>query len=197
MPTVVSNSVIDTYCRSHTETFKMSGRVLSPSCDLNNNHNYAICLKQCKIRTAPIPSVAIQDDSLSDTTVLRIGTLVRIQERYNQKQVVVKVCSFFSSDPVWEANLYLCPTSHLHAVEGGLWPFLGAISDPEDRCTLAKHPENWRFVLTLGVGAHCSASAQLFRMPGSFDCVVRYVGYVPEMGPGCYFGLEILVMSIL
>ncbi|CAD7085791.1 unnamed protein product [Hermetia illucens] len=121
------------------------------------------------------------------------GTLVKILDANGSSSVNVQVMDYINKNPIWE-NMYKCAADSVRQVPQDTWPYVIAIADPEERLRFALNSKWCQIILSLKIGSIVSVSAELFKKSSSFDynCIVRYIGLVPEIGPGYYFGLELL-----
>jgi hypothetical protein len=88
----------------------------------------------------------------------------------------------------------LCSMLRLYQVQSDvIWPFVIAILDPLERLKFVQNYSACNFIQTLKVGSLVNASGLAFNKEVFYDCIVRFIGLVDEMGPGYYFGLELLV----
>lgn len=119
--------------------------------------------------------------------------MVQIYERLPNKKCSIKVCDFHGECPVWEANLFVCSQSNLLVVSADLWPFLIGITEPLHRLELAKNRDLANFIMSSNTGHIVNVLGNKFGCDQPYTCIIRFIGLVPELGPGYYFGLEILV----
>ncbi|XP_055684560.1 ubiquitin carboxyl-terminal hydrolase CYLD [Lutzomyia longipalpis] len=150
------------------------------------SHSFAVCTKHCQLRL--LTGAPSGDEFMA----LQPGMMLQIRERPSGKVVSVRVYDFYARDLVWENNLFSCPIGNLLEVPSDIWLFLAAIVDPVERLALAQSEARTRQILSLKESDIVVASGAAFRLNASFDAIVRYIGLVPEIGPGYYFGLEIL-----
>jgi hypothetical protein len=140
------------------------------------------------------------------------GTTVQIKGRQNNYSVVV-ICDFHQMNLAFQNNLYYIKNSVLHTVDESIWLQLVAIPDPHERANITKDKAYIEFLSALKVGSFVSVTSQLFsncpirqslqflperdtkdQRDQDFDCIVRYIGFVNEIGAGYYYGLELLVI---
>uniref|UniRef100_A0A1B0A4S9 ubiquitinyl hydrolase 1 n=1 Tax=Glossina pallidipes TaxID=7398 RepID=A0A1B0A4S9_GLOPL len=124
------------------------------------------------------------------------GTPVKIfqfKSAKNKNVSIVQVLDFVNKIPIYE-NLYECPTCNLSRVDKYLWPFIIAIVEPEHRMCLLKEEQHGKWLTSLKVKDFVTVPGQLFsKSHKRYDCIVRYIGPVPELYPvGYFFGLEVL-----
>nr|XP_040232993.2 ubiquitin carboxyl-terminal hydrolase CYLD isoform X1 [Anopheles coluzzii]XP_040232994.2 ubiquitin carboxyl-terminal hydrolase CYLD isoform X1 [Anopheles coluzzii]XP_040232995.2 ubiquitin carboxyl-terminal hydrolase CYLD isoform X1 [Anopheles coluzzii]XP_049464193.1 ubiquitin carboxyl-terminal hydrolase CYLD isoform X1 [Anopheles coluzzii] len=92
----------------------------------------------------------------------------------------------------YENRVLQCQSAHLQRIPSDIWPYLIAILDPLERCEFAKRPKLFGSVKQLRVGDIVMVSWLAKNRHVTYDCIIRYVGPVPKIGPGYYFGLELL-----
>uniref|UniRef100_A0A1A9V2C0 ubiquitinyl hydrolase 1 n=1 Tax=Glossina austeni TaxID=7395 RepID=A0A1A9V2C0_GLOAU len=124
------------------------------------------------------------------------GTPVKIfqlKSAKNKNVSIVQVLDYVNKIPIYE-NLYECPTCNLSRVDKYLWPFIIAIVEPEHRMCLIKEEQRAKWLTSLKVKDFVTVPGQLFdKSHKRYDCIVRYIGPVPELYPvGYFFGLEVL-----
>lgn len=133
----------------------------------------------------------------ADKIYISPGNLVKIlQYDKNNKNAKIQVMDYYNNNIIWE-NLYKCSVNHLKKIHNDLFPFLIAIQDPEDRLQFAVRSECCKNILQLRIDDIVNVSGEPFRKDIFYNCIIRYIGLVPEIGPGYYFGLEILVIVII
>ncbi|XP_070500451.1 uncharacterized protein CYLD [Chironomus tepperi] len=137
------------------------------------------------------------------------GTLVDIKEAVNN-YCKVMIVDYYQKNLAFENNLYMMKYSTLLEVTNDVWPYLVAISDPHERANVAKDREFIEYFQTLREQSFVAINGQFFsiypmkqslqflpeREPKNraldYDCIIRYMGPVGEIGPGFYIGLELL-----
>lgn len=131
----------------------------------------------------------------------------KVSDRYS----TIMVHDFYQKNFAFENNLYLCKSSALFPVPLEIWPFLIAINDPFERMNIAKDKPFSEYIVSLKINSFATVNGQLFNMSSinqslmflpereprerslDYECIVRYIGTVEEVGPGYVFGLELLV----
>lgn len=142
------------------------------------------------------------------------GTLVEVKEAVNNFCKVM-IVDYYQKNLAFENNLYMMKYNTLLEVSNDVWPYLVAISDPHERANVAKDKEFIEYFQTLRENSFVSINGQFFsiypmkqslqflpeREPKNraldYDCIIRYMGPVGEIGPGYYLGLELLVNLLL
>jgi hypothetical protein len=134
----------------------------------------------------------------------------RSSDRYSN----IAIRDYYQQNHAFENNLYVCKSSALLQVQSSLWPFLIAISDPVDRLALAKDKPFIEYILALDINSFVTVNGQYFHeytaasralllssekeqqaaMVLDYQCAVYYIGPVPELGPGHFFGLHYVVI---
>jgi hypothetical protein len=159
-----------------------------------NTMGYAICSQRCeaKLLTCAPTSSDLDEDA---RIIIEVGTLLQIKSEMPSESVcTVKLCDFYDQNLACDTNLYLCSMLRLYQVQSDvIWPFVIAILDPLERLKFVQNYSACNFIQTLKVGSLVNASGLAFNKEVFYDCIVRFIGLVDEMGPGYYFGLELLV----
>ncbi|XP_063700280.1 uncharacterized protein LOC134830659 [Culicoides brevitarsis] len=153
---------------------------------------FAVCSDSCNIKL--IHGTSHSPEAKTSTPLFK-GMMVQIYERLPNKKCSIKVCDFHNENFVWENNLFLCNLSNLLVVSPELWPFLIAITDPHARLEHAKDPEWVQFITKSNLDHIVQVSGQVFTKDFAYTCIIRFIGLVPEIGPGYHFGLEILTLD--
>ncbi|KAL9930440.1 ubiquitin carboxyl-terminal hydrolase CYLD isoform 2-T2 [Glossina fuscipes fuscipes] len=143
-------------------------------------------------QTEEFSSDADEKESIS----VEKGTPVKIfqlKSAKNKSVSIVQVLDFVNKIPIYE-NLYECPTCNLSRVDKYLWPFIIAIVEPEHRMCLLKEEQHGKWLTSLKAKDFVTVPGQLFNKSNKrYECIVRYIGPVPELYPvGYFFGLEVL-----
>jgi hypothetical protein len=133
--------------------------------------------------------------NLNGIRVIRLGSLVKvISTKYDGDRVAVRLiderCLVEGSEDVW-----VCSKFHLLPVDPVMLSSVVAVFEPSCRVALVQKSQVFRELAAIEVGE------KVMLLPETQDsrwepelAVVRYKGPVPEMGPGTYYGLEILVI---
>lgn len=143
------------------------------------------------------------------------GTTVQIKGRQHSYAVVM-ICDFYGDDLVFQNNLFYVKSTALQCVAKSIWLQMIAIPDPQERANITKDKEYIEYLSSLKLTAFVKVKSQPFAMcpirqslqflperetkdckDQDFDCIVRFIGFVDEIGPGYYFGLELLVIFSL
>jgi hypothetical protein len=145
---------------------------------------------------------------------LHAGTLVEIEKHsFNSQYCTILVHDFHQKNIAYENNLYSIKRDALLQVSEQIWPFLIAITNPVDRVNLAGDEAYVNYLLRLTVRSFVPVLGKFFyknpirqslqfqflpeREPKEqedYNCIIRYIGPVVEIGPGFFFGFELLVM---
>lgn len=147
---------------------------------------------------------------------LHRGMTVEIRD-FKENYSTIMIIDYYQKNFAYENNLYLCKSSALFRVPQAIWPFLIAINDPIERTNIAKDKSLVDYILRLELNSFVTVNGQYFSLPTNrdsalrqslsflperepkdrsldYDCVIRYIGPVEEIGsPGYLFGLELLV----
>lgn len=140
------------------------------------------------------------------------GTMVEVlHSQSNQQYCKVIIHDYHERNLAYENNLYFMRQSELFPVNEIFWPFLIAITNPNERANIAMDDAYVTYLLNLNIKSFVSVVGQYFintiresiqflpeRQPKEhlstdYACIIRYIGPVDEIGPGNFFGLELLV----
>lgn len=138
------------------------------------------------------------------------GMMVEIKN-VSDRISTIMIHDHYQKNLEYENVLYLCKSSALFPVPFEIWPYLIAVNDPLERLGIAKDKAFTEYILSLRINSYATVNGQLFsntsinqslmflpeREPRekslNYECIVRYVGSIDEVGPGFVFGLELLV----
>uniref|UniRef100_A0A182QZA1 ubiquitinyl hydrolase 1 n=1 Tax=Anopheles farauti TaxID=69004 RepID=A0A182QZA1_9DIPT len=139
-----------------------------------------------------------------DRIEIEPGMTLQIVEQPSSKIALIKIKDFYrgcgtaaattneqTSNP-YEHRIFQCQAAHLQRVPSDIWPYIIAILDPQERCEFAKRSKLFGSVKQLRTGDIVMVSWLAKNRHVTYDCIIRYVGPVPKIGPGYYFGLELL-----
>lgn len=156
----------------------------------------------------------VSDVDNSNSIDLEKGMLVEIKnvnKPNTEVFCVIQIFDYYQSNPAFVHNVYFCKRSTLLEVSENLWPFLIAINDPFDRLNVVRDKEFSEYITNLQENSFVEICGDNFRQSDmrqtlnfsvdhnnnpDFDCIVRYIGMCPEIGPGYFFGLELLVIFL-
>lgn len=139
------------------------------------------------------------------------GSTVQVKGRQNSYTVVM-ICDFYQSNLAFQNNLYYVKTTALQVVDQSIWLQLVAIPDMNQRANITKDKAYVDYLSTLKIGSFVLVTSEYFstclirqslqflpeRDPTDesnrdYNCIIRYIGFIDEMGPGYFYGLELLV----
>lgn len=138
------------------------------------------------------------------------GMMVEVHKA-SDRYCTIRIHDYYQKNLAFENNLYLCKASALFEVAIEVWPYVIAISDPLMRINFARDRYFIEYALSLDVDSFVTVNGNFFmtspinqslmflpeREPQNrildYECIIRYIGPVDEIGPGCVFGLELLV----
>uniref|UniRef100_A0A182KCT7 ubiquitinyl hydrolase 1 n=1 Tax=Anopheles christyi TaxID=43041 RepID=A0A182KCT7_9DIPT len=163
--------------------------------------------------SSPIAAGPTEPLALDDRIDIEPGMTLQIVEQPSSKIALIRIKDFYgtgnrlgsigtptvsSSAPVgsssspYENRIFQCQAAHLQRIPSDIWPYIIAILDPLERCEFAKRPKLFGSVKLLRTGDIVMVSWLAKNRHITYDCIIRYVGPVPKIGPGYYFGLELL-----
>jgi hypothetical protein len=130
------------------------------------------------------------------TTVIRLGSLVKVTSLKHQQdaKVAVRLVDERCLDEGSE-DMFICSKHQLLPVDPVMLSPLIAVFKPSLRVELVENEHIFRELAKIEVGKTVMLLSETpdSRLEPEL-AVVRYKGPVPEMGPGTYYGLEILVI---
>jgi hypothetical protein len=154
------------------------------------------------------------DDTDEQRVELFRGTTLQVK-RIQQIYTTVMICGMSGDSLVFENNLYYVKTSTLKFLQESIWLQMLAIPDPLERANIVKDQAYLDYLETLKLNSFVKINAHHFSMcpvrqslqflperekqyngGKDYDCIIRYIGFVNEIGPGHYYGLELLVNFI-
>lgn len=154
---------------------------------------YAVISKRTELKVHQCINGMIDE---KEKIAVEPGTLVKVHKSGaggSSKTFIIQVLDYLNHEPVWE-NLYDCPQLNLKKAHEDMWPFAIGIPDPSRRLQFLLSAEKRKYILYVKIHDFVSVSGIPFGEDSlKYDCIVRYIGLVEEIGPGYYFGLEILV----
>lgn len=139
------------------------------------------------------------------------GTTVQIKREQNLYSICM-ICDLHKTNLAFQNNLYHVKTIALVHVDESIWLQLVAIPDLQERANVAKDKAYIDYISSLKIDSFVRVNAHHFSMcpireslqflperetkdfrERDYDCIIRYIGFVNEIGPGYYYGLELLV----
>lgn len=155
--------------------------------------------------------LVVNEVDYDDSVDLEKGMLVEIKKSSTESFCAIQIFDYYQTNLAFLNNLYFCKRSTLLEVSADLWPFLIAINDPYDRLNVVRDKEFSEYITNVqenkiveicGINFRQSDMRQSLNFSvdhnsnPDYDCIVRYIGTCPEIGPGYYFGLELLVIFL-
>lgn len=145
---------------------------------------YGICNLSCQIQIFP--------NFLDINVDLSSGILVEIVDTQTEKYGI-RIPKLSNTTTIQQSDFYLCAKDRLIIISEDMVPFLMAITDLNLRVSLARRSAQVDFIRTLKVGHIAAVYGTLFNERKYFECRVKYIGPVPELGPGKFIGVEFMV----
>lgn len=164
------------------------------------NESFAICSQNCDVEVLEnVSEPSSRTTEAKQMVTIQAGFLVKVKEVLNgRKMASIRIYDFYSKNLAFENNLFVCNLANLHKVQPTIWPFLIAIVDPIQRLTFFRNTDLVNFILNIKISDLVVVNGAALRFDGKpLDCIVRYIGLVSEIGPGFYFGLEIMVIFFI
>lgn len=155
--------------------------------------NYAVSLQDFQAKLISVDGLLMDEHYDRNTVPIEAGMTLRIVDRISAKLVTFQILDCYTDHRTHESHLFQCQLAQLQIVQDDLWPFVVAILDPQERLSFAKNQKRMMRAKQLEVSKIVKVSGRAFgRTAEFFDCIIRYIGRVPEIGPGHYIGLELL-----
>ncbi|XP_014473556.1 PREDICTED: ubiquitin carboxyl-terminal hydrolase CYLD isoform X2 [Dinoponera quadriceps] len=121
---------------------------------------------------------------------LRLGMLVEALEDLKDSALKIRVTDTAGSKS-WCGTEWRCHKYDLITVSHKIWQYLLAVQSPQERVQLASNETLCEQIRSISmkdkVWYRCDPNKHSKEL-----AFVRYIGPVPEIGPGYYFGLELL-----
>lgn len=135
-----------------------------------------------------------EESNGNNTVEVELGMMLKIVEYTSAKLALVRIKDYYSpNDKRYDNVHFQCPVANFQTVPEDVWPFVIAILDPQERVRFVKQPERLAGVKQLREAEIVRVSGKAFCRPlETYTCIIRYRGQVEEIGPGYYFGLELL-----
>ncbi|XP_052892717.1 ubiquitin carboxyl-terminal hydrolase CYLD [Anopheles moucheti] len=159
----------------------------------------------------PIAAAPADPLAIDDRIDIEPGMTLQIVEQPSSKIALIKIKDFYGMTTTansrgtgtpgtvnnvqtntYENRIFQCQAANLQRIPSDIWPYIIAILDPQERCEFAKRPKVFGSVKQLRTGDIVMVSWLAKNRHVTYDCIIRYVGPVPKIGPGYYFGLELL-----
>ncbi|KAK2576712.1 hypothetical protein KPH14_005369 [Odynerus spinipes] len=140
--------------------------------------------------------VAKQNSTLSrlsghcnvNVSTLRLGMLIKCLEDFMDGTLRISVIDV-SESKIWFNTEWCCQKNDLILVSQEIWKFLLAVSVPQERVRLASDNSLCRVLEKLRINDkvwYCSNFNGYKEL-----AVIKYIGLVPQLGQGFYFGLDL------
>lgn len=139
------------------------------------------------ITVAPI---TVKDKDIE--TIIHAGQMVKFFEGEGLVWVFRTKQKILQTTP---GSFQTCDTKNIEMVENRLWLILLAVKSCSARLQIIRSKKFCDFLNQLGSGSRVSVSGHIIDISRNEDivCSVGYVGPVPEIGPGIFFGFIVEV----
>ncbi|XP_043265296.1 ubiquitin carboxyl-terminal hydrolase CYLD [Colletes gigas] len=129
-------------------------------------------------------------ECVKNVNTLRLGMLVEALEDLGDSALRVHVNDTTESE-IWRGTEWRCHKFDLISVSSDVWKFLPAVSVPQERVHLANHKLLCKELMGLMI------DDTIWYCPDpqghtKYLAVIKYIGPVPQLGQGYYFGLDLL-----
>lgn len=170
---------------------------------------FAIVIENVRAMCA-VKEIDLRTKQIIEQIDLKKGMMVEVH-LLSEKYATVRVHDYYQKNTVFENHLFLVKASALFEVAIDVWPYVIAINDPVMRLGFARDRYFIDYAMSLDLGSFVTVNGVFFMMSAinqslnflperepqsrilDYECVVRYIGPAEEIGPGCVFGLELLV----
>jgi len=175
---------------------------------MNKNVEFAICIKSCnikyltifesddKIPTSATTSIAAQSSIINEKIIdsIDIGQLIKIIDIYSKKYYKIKLYNIINKKLQCLNNYYLIIKENLTKISVNLWPYIISISKSYDRYLFINNIDACNSLFKLKINDIIIVNGLNNNFLIDYNCIIRYIGLVPEIGPGYFFGVELLVI---
>nr|XP_012151128.1 PREDICTED: ubiquitin carboxyl-terminal hydrolase CYLD isoform X1 [Megachile rotundata]XP_012151129.1 PREDICTED: ubiquitin carboxyl-terminal hydrolase CYLD isoform X1 [Megachile rotundata] len=121
---------------------------------------------------------------------LRLGMLVEAVEDLGDSALRIRVIDTTGSE-IWRGTEWRCHRFDLIPVSSEVWKFLPAVLVPQERIRLANHKHLCEELMNLVVNDTVWYCPDLQGYT-KYLAIIKYIGPVPQLGQGYYFGLDLL-----
>lgn len=125
-----------------------------------------------------------------NVNTLRLGMLVEALEDLGDSALRVRVNDTTGSE-VWRGTEWRCHRFDLIPVSSDVWKFLPAVSVPQERVRLANHKLLCKELISLKID-HTVWYCPDPQGYSKYLAIIKYIGPVPQLSQGYYFGLDLL-----
>lgn len=172
---------------------------------------YAIVIEKTQAMLVMSSNLHLDRNGDDNKMELFRGTAVQIRASQSNYKVVM-ICDFYEDNLTFQNNLYYVKSSALQCVDENIWLQMVAIVDPFERANIVKDKSYIDYLSSLRLASFVGVKSQHLSMcpirqslqflperevkdskNQDYDCIIRYIGFVNEIGPGYYYGLELLV----
>lgn len=133
----------------------------------------------------------LNNTRLSEQRTALLGTVVKIENILGNGNVAVQFLD--KTNTAFEDLSYCCKQSDLTPIAENLWSMLLAIPSPIIRGELAANTSLCDQLSSMQPGT----KVEVLHNKTFYMSYIKYIGPVPAMGAGSYFGLELLVRVII
>ncbi|XP_053697663.1 uncharacterized protein LOC128744574 [Sabethes cyaneus] len=158
---------------------------------------FALSVNQFRAKLVSLGEIKFEENKDDNNVTIELGTTLQVEESISGKLALVRIKNYYNpEDKTYENHLFQCPVSSLLCVSNQAWPFVIAIMDPQERVDFAGQPKRVAMLEHLSNDFIVKVSGRAFgRMTDVYDCIIRAIGPVPEIGPGYYLCMELLNLN--
>ncbi|OAD54319.1 hypothetical protein WN48_08033, partial [Eufriesea mexicana] len=134
--------------------------------------------------------MCISGECDKNVNTLRLGMLVEAVEDLGDSALKIRVIDTTGSE-IWRGTEWRCHRFDLISVTPEVWKFLPAVSVPQERVRLANYKHLCEELMSLVINDtvwYCADPLGCTK----YLAIIKYIGPVPQLGQGYYFGLDLL-----
>ncbi|KOC66136.1 hypothetical protein WH47_01029, partial [Habropoda laboriosa] len=155
----------------------------------NSNSKDDCQVLQCFVAKQNTILMRMSGECDKNVNTLRLGMLVEAVEDLGDSLLKVRVIDTTGSE--WRGTEWRCHRFDLIAVSPEVWKFLPAVTVPQERVHLANRKRLCEELMSLAVNDavwYCANPQGCTK----YLAIIKYIGPVPQLGQGYYFGLDLL-----
>ncbi|XP_055546306.1 ubiquitin carboxyl-terminal hydrolase CYLD isoform X2 [Wyeomyia smithii] len=155
---------------------------------------FAVSANSFRAKLVSLGHIKFEENKDDNNVTIEMGTTLQIEEVISGKLALVRIKNYYNTDDkTYENHLFQCPKSSLLIIPKEAWPFIIAIMDPQERVNFASQSKRLAMLERLSNDLIVKVSGRAFGlMTEVYDCIIRAIGPVPEIGPGYYLCMELL-----
>ncbi|XP_047361757.1 ubiquitin carboxyl-terminal hydrolase CYLD isoform X1 [Vespa velutina] len=163
-------------------------RIKMESRNFDNNKNHKVLRHYVAKKNSTVTCMSRHCDV--NVSTLRLGMLVKCLEDLMDGTLLISVTDV-SGSKVWFNTEWCCQKTDLIPVSQEIWRFLLAVSVPQERVRLANNKSLCGILENLSVNDKVWYHSNHKVNDHKELAIIKYIGPVPKLGQGFYFGLDI------